>query len=63
MELNIAHRTYATRENAIKAFHKVFKGDEFNWVIATTADGRFFPVCIGMKAVQEGSHFHFVTTN
>lgn len=57
-------RTYATRENAINAFRKVYGTDpEFNWTIATTPDGRFFPLCIGQRALAAGTHFHFATTN
>jgi len=57
-------KTYATRDNAIKAFVKVYGTDvSFNWTIATDATGRFFPLCIGQRALDCGTHFHFATTN
>lgn len=56
--------TYATRENAIKAFVKKFGTDvDFNWFIAVNTDGRFYPLCIGQRALNAGTHFHFCTTN
>ena len=57
-------KTYATRENAIKAFVKAFGEDvSFNWFIAVNTDGRFYPLCIGQRALDAGTHFHFSTTN
>lgn len=62
--IETSSKTYATRENAIKAFVKKFgTATTFNWLIATTDDGRFFPVCIGQRALDCGTHFHFATTN
>lgn len=62
-------KTYATRENAIKAVEKKFgKLDqpsdnpsfkEQRFFIMTHTDGRFFPVFVGMQAIQAGVHFHF----
>lgn len=56
-------RTYATRENAQKAVEKKFAGRQFRmnqlYFIATHTDGRFFPVFIGERAVQEMIHFSF----
>lgn len=62
---NYEGKTYATRENAIKAFHRVFGTEPtpFNWFIAVNIDGRFYPVCIGERALQFGTHYHFCTTN
>lgn len=54
-------KTYATRENAVKAFEKIFGNTQVNYFIATHTDGRFFPVAIGESAVQAGVHFHFNT--
>lgn len=64
MEIKTSTRTYASRENAVKAFHKVFgPSPQFNWTIASTEDGRFFPLCVGERAMQAGAHFHFAVTN
>lgn len=55
-------RTYATKENAIKAVEKKFPGDEcshLRYIIMEDVDGRFFPVFIGAQALQDGVHFHF----
>lgn len=56
-------KTYATRENAIKAVEKKFGDRQFRlnqlYFIATHTDGRFFPVFIGERAVQEMIHFSF----
>lgn len=59
-------KTYKTRANAIKAFHAVYPPDgkeDFNWTVATTPGGRFFPLCIGQRALNVGAHFHFAVTN
>ena len=61
---NFEGKTYATRDNAIKAFTKVFGGKVgFNWFVAVNTDGRFYPLCIGQRALDAGTHFHFCTTN
>lgn len=60
-------KTYATRENAIKAVEKKgfadtvphFKNLALRYFIMTHTDGRFFPVFVGEAAVQAGVHFHF----
>lgn len=61
-------KTYATRENAIKAVEKkgftdsvTIRGIEQNlrYFIHTHTDGRFFPIFLGEAAVQAGVHFHF----
>lgn len=56
-------RTYATRENAIKAVEKFYGNREFRlrvmYFIHTHTDGRFFPVFVGERALQEGIHFKF----
>ena len=55
-------KTYATAENAIKAVNRVITNPELaniRYMIVTHTDGRFFPLFIGMDAVQAGIHFHF----
>ena len=61
-------KTYATRENVIKAVEKKGFADEvrhggqvhqLRYIIMTHTDGRFFPVFLGETAVQAGVHFHF----
>jgi len=56
-------RTYATRDNAIKAVEKVpgLKDLDIRYFIHTTEDEpcRYFPVFIGIEAVQAGLHFKF----
>ena len=56
-------RTYATRENAVKAVQKFYGDREFTnnvrYFVATHTDGRFFPVFVGQAALSEGIHFKF----
>jgi hypothetical protein len=56
-------RTYATRENAIKAVQKFYGDRTFerrqSYFIAVHSDGRFFPVFVGERAIQAGVHFKF----
>jgi len=54
-------KTYATRDNAIKAVDKKFPAlhSDLRYFITCTEDGRFFPVFIGHDAVRAGIHFHF----
>lgn len=60
-------KTYATRENAVKAVERKFgprmkldgKEEYVRYFIAQHTDGRFFPVFIGQPALQAGMHFHF----
>lgn len=60
IQLN-ATKTYATEDNADKAIERFpsIVAADVNYFIARTADGRFFPVFIGAKAVNLGIHFHF----
>lgn len=54
----VAPKTYATTENVRKAVAK--KGMEnYRHFIMTGEDGRFYPVFIGMVAIENGIHFHF----
>lgn len=55
-------KTYATRENAVKAVLKKFpdiEDTELRFFIYTNPEGRFFPVFIGQEALTAGMHFHF----
>jgi len=56
-------KTYATRENAIKAVEKFYGDREFQlrvmYFVAIHTDGRFFPVFVGERALHEGIHFKF----
>lgn len=52
-------KSYATRENAIKAFNKSFGATDVRFVVVQNADGRFSPVGLGERAVQLGVHFKF----
>lgn len=61
-----ASKTYATRENAVKAAQRVYGANverpadaELHYVIAATPDGRFYPVFIGERAIRAGVHFNF----
>lgn len=63
-------KTYATRDNAIKAVDKVFgervtqQGfEKIDFVIVANAEGRFFPLFLGERAIQAGMHFHFCVAN
>lgn len=58
MELQ-PNRTYATRENVVKAVEKKVPGTTLRYIIYTHTDGRFFPVFVGMEALAAGIHFHF----
>ena len=52
-------KTYANAANAIKAVNDKQFDDKLRYVIATNAEGRFFPIFLGEKAIQAGVHFHF----
>lgn len=55
-------KTYATRENAIKAVEKKFPAsdsDNLRYMTLQHTDGRWYPVFIGQQALQAGVHFHF----
>ena len=56
------NKTYATRENAIAAVEKKVPAHKLmhcRYIIMQHTDGRYFPVFIGMQAMQEMLHFHF----
>lgn len=56
-------RTYATRENAVKAVTKFYGERQFDknvlYFVHTHTDGRFFPVFFGERCISEGIHFKF----
>jgi hypothetical protein len=53
-----ACKTYATKENAVKAVAKT--GDEtFRHFYMTDENGRWFPVFTGMEAIENGVHFRW----
>lgn len=58
-------KTYATAENAARAFEKVFGNTDIRYMILRTDPigennpGRYYPVAIGMEAINHGVHFHF----
>ena len=58
-------KTYATPENAAKAFENKFGDSDIRYIIMRTEPigehnpGRYFPVALGMEAIQQGVHFHF----
>ena len=61
-------KTYATRENAIKAVEKAFvnrqtRDERLDYVVVVNAEGRFFPMFLGERAIQAGMHFHFCVAN
>lgn len=56
------NRSYATEANAVKAVEKKFPeagNDGLIYFIYRTDNGRFLPVFIGQRALQQGVHFHF----
>ena len=56
------NKTYKTVENAIKAVEKKYPesdDDGLTYITHQSDDGRFFPVFIGMRAVQAMVHFNF----
>lgn len=62
------NRTYASAENAVKAVLKVFPADaeyynNLTYILQRTADGRFFPVFVGERALQAMAHMHFNCIN
>lgn len=52
-------KSYSTEANAIKAFEKLYGDCDVRYVIMTTKEGRFFPVGLGEKALQNMVHFNF----
>ena len=55
----IGHKTYATEANAIKAVEKCDISDELRYFIMKNDEGRFFPVFVGLRAIEAGMHFRF----
>jgi hypothetical protein len=50
-------RSYATYESAVKKAKAEIKAEwPISFIIAATTDGRFFPVAIGLKALNYGLH-------
>lgn len=57
-------KTYATAQNARRAVDKAFPDDlDLRYIIMLTEDGRFYPLFIGMSAIEAGVHFHFNVVN
>lgn len=56
-----ASKTYATRENAIKAVEKTLGTPPatLRYFLHQDEQGRFFPVFVGQEAIHLGVHFHF----
>lgn len=56
-------KTYKTKGNAIAAVDKLLaqfpNADGLRYFVAVHTDGRFYPVFIGIKAIELGMHFHF----
>lgn len=50
-------KTYATIENAKKAFEKHFP--DVRYFVMPSKDGRFFPVAVGQPAISAFVHFKF----
>lgn len=53
------YATYANAERAIAKLANLHNNDALRYVIVGTRHGRYFPVFIGMDAVQCGVHFNF----
>lgn len=57
-------KTYATAQNAQRAVDKVFPSEsDLRYIMMRTEDGRFYPLFIGMSAIEAGVHFHFNVVN
>ena len=56
-------KTYKTYANAVKAAHKAAGAADVQVIIAASVDGRFFPVALGQRALQEGLHFRMCVAN
>ena len=55
-------KTYATAENAQRAVDKKIVNPELadlRYMVVQHADGRFYPLFVGMEALNAGIHFHF----
>lgn len=58
------NKTYKTPENAVRAVEKSIhkfldNGQNLRYFMSQTAEGRFFPVFVGHKAIHSGVHFYF----
>ena len=53
------NKTYATKQNAIKAVEKAKVGENHRYFIFQNDQGRFIPVFIGERALQDMLHFRF----
>ena len=63
-------KTYASRENAIKAVEKVYGphhshpgSADVRYIVAQTGEGRWFPLFIGNSAIAHGAHIFFPVAN
>ena len=55
-------KTYATRENAIKAVEKAYPGDqELVYIMGITEDKRYYPIFVGVKALRHQTFTKFCT--
>ena len=55
-------KTYATAENVQRAVDKKITNPELaglRYMVVQHTDGRFFPLFVGMEALNAGVHFHF----
>jgi hypothetical protein len=52
-------KTYATKENVVKAVEKKFENAPVRYIIVPLDNGRFSPLFVGTKALEYGVHFHF----
>lgn len=52
-------KTYAFKENAIKAAEEAYGDHNLRYLVMKNDEGRWVPVFIGQAAVQAGVHFHF----
>lgn len=55
-------KDYATAANAQKAVEKVISPEShptIRYFITQGPNGRFYPIFIGMGAINAGIHFHF----
>ncbi len=53
-----APKTYATKENAVKAVAKTGDQDHKHFYM-TDENGRWFPVFVGLEAIEKGIHFRW----
>lgn len=56
-------KTYKTYEGARSEGGRVIGDLPIPYLIVATVDGRFMPVAIGNKAVEEGLHFHMAVAS